>query len=47
MLETLSSKPRGRKQKKAGAEAARLAREFGDLDNDGVPMITDIADGAW
>ncbi|XP_049268013.1 uncharacterized protein LOC125756965 [Rhipicephalus sanguineus] len=33
--------------KKAGAEEARLARECGEIDNDGVPMITVVADGAW
>lgn len=33
--------------KKAGAEEARLARECGEIDNDGVPTITVVADGAW
>lgn len=31
----------------AGQEEARLARERGDVDQDGVPLITVVADGAW
>lgn len=31
----------------AAAEEARLARENNELDSDGVPLITVVADGAW
>lgn len=31
----------------AAAEEARLARELGEVDKDGVPLITVVADGAW
>lgn len=33
--------------REAGAEEARIARENGDVDQNGVPQITVIADGAW
>ncbi|XP_064480411.1 uncharacterized protein LOC135393960 [Ornithodoros turicata] len=33
--------------RKAGIEEARLAREAGDVDADGFPIITVVADGAW
>ncbi|KAH8018343.1 hypothetical protein HPB51_003064 [Rhipicephalus microplus] len=33
--------------KKVGAEEARLARECGDINSDGMPAITVIAEGAW
>ncbi|KAH9367529.1 hypothetical protein HPB48_009083 [Haemaphysalis longicornis] len=33
--------------KKAGAEEARLARESGDVDNNGLPTITVVVPGAW
>ncbi|KAK5640569.1 hypothetical protein RI129_011380 [Pyrocoelia pectoralis] len=31
----------------AGKEEAELAKEVGDIDDDGIPTITVIADGAW
>lgn len=31
----------------AAAEESRLAREHGEVDKDGVPLITVVADGAW
>lgn len=31
----------------AGREEAQLARELGQLDEDGIPMVAVIADGAW
>lgn len=31
----------------AAAEEARLARENGEVDKDGTPLITVVADGAW
>lgn len=31
----------------AGKEEARLAVENGDINCDGIPMITVVADGAW
>ena len=31
----------------AGKEEAQLATDAGDIDNDGIPKITVIADGAW
>lgn len=31
----------------AAAEEARLAREHGEVDKDGTPLITVVADGAW
>lgn len=31
----------------AGKEEARLAKELGEVDKDGVPKIAVIADGAW
>ncbi|KAB0805697.1 hypothetical protein PPYR_02667 [Photinus pyralis] len=33
--------------KEAGKEEARLARDLGEVTEDGIPMITVIADGAW
>lgn len=33
--------------KKAGEEEARLAKESGDVDAEGYPLVTVIADGAW
>jgi hypothetical protein len=32
---------------KAGQEEARLAIQLGQIDQDGIPLITVIADGAW
>ncbi|RZC32481.1 hypothetical protein BDFB_015024, partial [Asbolus verrucosus] len=31
----------------AGKEEHRLAIEAGEIDKDGIPLITVIADGAW
>ncbi|KAK9752198.1 hypothetical protein QE152_g4422 [Popillia japonica] len=31
----------------AGVEEAQLAREAGDIDSEGIPCITVVADGAW
>ncbi|CAN8014726.1 unnamed protein product, partial [Ixodes persulcatus] len=33
--------------KEAGVEEARMARECGEVDGEGYPLITVIADGAW
>jgi len=33
--------------KKAGEEERKLAIQYGDIDIDGVPMITVVADGQW
>lgn len=33
--------------KKAGVEEKRLALEAGNVDKDGIPMITVVADGQW
>lgn len=33
--------------KEGGEEEARIARENGEVDQDGIPQITVIADGAW
>lgn len=32
---------------KAGQEEAKIAKEIGSVDRNGVPLITVIADGAW
>lgn len=33
--------------KKSGEEEKRLAIECGDIDSDGIPMCTVVADGQW
>jgi len=33
--------------KRAGEEEKRIALECGDVDSDGIPMCTVIADGQW
>jgi len=32
---------------KAGEEEKRIALDCGDIDTDGIPMITVVADGQW
>lgn len=35
------------KMKEAGAEEAKLSRNAGDVDDDGIPITTVVVDGAW
>lgn len=46
LVHTLRALPR-KGTKEAAKEEARLAIEHGDVNKNGVPMITVVADGAW
>ncbi|KAG8222472.1 hypothetical protein J437_LFUL002207, partial [Ladona fulva] len=46
-LQTVIRELASEKTKEAGKEEVRLAVEAGDVDMDGIPFITVVADGAW